>query len=59
MIYYKCDHQGEYYGHCTPIYIYIYKNLRIAKILVFMILKDSIVAHRSIKIHKLPKIYVR
>jgi hypothetical protein len=36
----------------------IHKNLRIAKFLVFTVLKDSIVAHRSIKIHKLPKIYV-
>jgi hypothetical protein len=34
-------------------------NLRIAKFLSFLVLKDSIVAHRSIKIHKLSKIYVR
>jgi hypothetical protein len=47
--------QGEYCSHCTPIY----KNLRIAKFLDFTILKDSIVAYTCIKIHKLPKFYVR
>jgi hypothetical protein len=46
------------------LYPYIYKNLRIlnliiAKFLDFMVLKDSIVAHTCIKIHKLPKFYVR
>jgi hypothetical protein len=51
MIYYKRGRQREYCGHCTPIY----KHLRIAN---FMILKDSIVAYRSIKIHKLTKLYV-
>jgi hypothetical protein len=34
-------------------------NLRIAKFMDFMALKDSIVAHMCIKIHKLPKFYVR
>jgi hypothetical protein len=42
-------------AHCTPVY----KNLRIGKILDFMVLKDSIVAHMCIKIHRLPKFYVR
>jgi hypothetical protein len=54
MINYKCDRQGEYCGHCTPIH----KNLRIAKFLDFMVLNDSIVAHMCIKIHKLHKFYV-
>jgi hypothetical protein len=54
MIYYKCDQQGEYCGHYTPTY----KNLRIAKFLDFMAMKDSIVAHTCIKTHKLPKFYM-
>jgi hypothetical protein len=45
MIYYKCDCHGEYCDHCTSIY----KNLRIAKILNFMVLKDSIVAHHELR----------
>jgi hypothetical protein len=54
MIYNKRDHQGS-----TVVIIPLYKNLRIiAKFLDFMFLKDSIVAHRSIKIHKLTKFYM-
>jgi hypothetical protein len=41
------------------LYPYIYKNLRIAKFLDFVVSKDSIHAHTCIKIHKLPKFYMR
>jgi hypothetical protein len=39
----------------TAVIVPLYKNLRIAKFLDFMVFKDSIVAHPYIKIHKLPK----
>jgi hypothetical protein len=58
MIYYKCDRQG---GNAiiVPLYMNLrILNLRIAKVMDFLILKDGIVTHRSIKIHKLTKFYV-
>jgi hypothetical protein len=43
----------------VPLYMNLrILNLRIAKVLDFLVLKDSIVAYRSIKIHKLSKFYV-
>jgi hypothetical protein len=53
MIYYKHDRQGS-----NAVIVPLYKNLRITKFLDFTVLKDSIVAHRSIKIYKLTKFYV-
>jgi hypothetical protein len=40
-------------GVMWSLYPYIYKNLRIAKFLDFMVLNDSIDAHACIKIHTL------
>jgi hypothetical protein len=58
MVYYKCDHQGSN-AVIVPLYKNLsFLNLRIAKFLDFMVLKDSIVAHTFIKIHELPKFYM-